>query len=308
LIGRSEWLLFSGEALISRNHELALVITAQAAPEYSATEADFKALAVSRSVPFLHSARINSPEALEVIEKAGPIDIGISINHPGILSQQVIDCFSHGVLNTHGGDLPRYRGNACQAWAILNGEPLVGLCVHRMAGGELDSGDILARARLPLQESTRVSEIHTWMTNQIPGLVVKAVEALEADRAFFIERQSDNPDDALRCYPRRPEDGRIDWTRPALEVVRLVNASSEPYGGAYCLLDGEPLVIWRAERLIDGELFCAMPGQVASFRRPDGALAVCTGAGKILIREVTYRSERMDHPGDLIHSLRARLT
>ncbi|GAB1465742.1 hypothetical protein MASR2M54_12420 [Aliarcobacter cryaerophilus] len=49
-------------------------------------------------------------------------EIAVSLNYSSIISQNVIDLFPLGVLNAHGGDLPRYRGNACQAWAIINGE------------------------------------------------------------------------------------------------------------------------------------------------------------------------------------------
>ena len=50
------------------------------------------------------------------------LDIGISYNYVDIINQDTIDLFKLGILNAHGGDLPRYRGNACQAWAILNKE------------------------------------------------------------------------------------------------------------------------------------------------------------------------------------------
>ncbi len=308
LIGRSEWLFDAGKSLLGRGHELALVVTAREAPEYRVKEADFKELAASCGCPFLHTGAINSPASLRFIEGAAPIDIGISINYPGILSQEVLDKFPHGVLNAHGGDLPRYRGNACQAWAILNGETHIGLCVHRMLGGELDSGDILARVRLPLLEATRIGEVQAWMAVEIPSLMVLALERLEANPEFTLETQSTSPIPPLRCYPRRPEDGRIDWASPALHLVRLVNASSEPYPGAWCLLEGEPFVVWRAECLEDGEQFCAIPGQVASYNGATGSLAVCTGEGKLLILEATYRGTRTGRPGDLVSSMRSRLT
>ena len=44
------------------------------------------------------------------------------MNYTGIIPQSIIDLFNHGILNIHPGDLPRYRGNACLAWAIINAE------------------------------------------------------------------------------------------------------------------------------------------------------------------------------------------
>jgi len=307
LIGRSEWLHASGRTLLAKGHSLGLVWTAKAAPEYTRTASDFEALAAQHGAVYLEGARIDEAPLDAAFAQAGPLDIGISVNFPGLLQASHLARFPHGILNAHGGDLPRYRGNACSAWALLRGEARIGLCVHRMVAGELDNGDLLARAYHPVQEDTRIGQIVDWMGRAIPELMAEAVTALEADPRWCLEVQSRNPADALRCYPRLPEDGRIDWRASALEIVRLVNASSEPYAGAFATLLGEPLVIWRARRLQDGERFCAVPGQVAA-RTPEGGLVVCTGDGKVILEEVTYRGTRTSRPGDLVPSLRTRLT
>ena len=54
------------------------------------------------------------------------------------------------------------------------------------------------------------------------------------DKNYFLERQSKNPIHSLRCFPRTPEDGRISWDSPAIDILRLINASNKPYSGAYC--------------------------------------------------------------------------
>ena len=81
-----------------------------------------------------------------------------------------------GILNAHGGDLPRYRGNACQAWAILNGEEKIGLCIHKMIGGELDSGNIIAKEFLKIDINTKVTQVWGWMSTSIPKLFLKLYE------------------------------------------------------------------------------------------------------------------------------------
>jgi len=117
---------------------------------------------------------------------------------PSLLS----NCFPLGILNAHGGDLTRYRGNACQAWAILNGEERIGLCVHKMQGGELDSGDIITRDYLPIDYTTKITKVWDWMTERVPILMLEAVEQLSKDSSYVLEQQSADPQDALRCYPR----------------------------------------------------------------------------------------------------------
>ena len=105
--------------------------------------------------------------------------------------------FRHGILNAHGGDLPKYRGNACQAWAILNGEEKIGLCVHKMVGGELDSGVIIERESMILDQSTKVGECYEWMNKRIPELFLSAVQRLEENEDYYLEAQSTNPGDAI---------------------------------------------------------------------------------------------------------------
>ena len=111
----------------------------------------------------------------------------------------MVDLFPYGILNAHGGDLPRYH-NACQAWAIINGESRIGLCIHRMIGGELDSGDIIARDFLSINHNTKVTSILDWMNNRTPKQL-KAVQKLAENPSYFLEKQSEDPTKALRCYP-----------------------------------------------------------------------------------------------------------
>ena len=84
-----------------------------------------------------------------------------------MIAQSTLALFPWGVLNAHAGDLPRFRGNACPNWAILNGEPLVGLCIHEMIP-ELDAGPVLLRAHFPLSDDIYISDVITLSWNR-PG-------------------------------------------------------------------------------------------------------------------------------------------
>ncbi|HYW56851.1 MAG TPA: formyltransferase family protein [Polaromonas sp.] len=278
-------------------------MTANSAPEYSRTSVDFQTLAKKLEIPFAEGAPIGNH--FEFLNSA-KADIAVSINYTGVISQNVIDLFPLGILNAHGGDLPRYRGNACQAWAILNGEKRIGLCIHRMVGGELDSGDILAKSYLPIDNTTKVSAVWDWMVRATPALMVESVNRLAADPGYVLERQSKDQKDALRCYPRRPEDGRINWDRTALDVLRLINASNKPYAGAYCEYEGRRMTIWDAALLEDGEVFYAVPGQVT--RVAQGHVEVACGSGKLIIRKVQRDGDVESAPSLYISSIRKRLT
>jgi methionyl-tRNA formyltransferase len=306
IIGRSEVLYESAKALVKAGHDVVLIITAKEAPEYTKSLADFRELANSLKAEFVHAPNMTSTTVvLDALHRAGPVDIGVSYNFTGMIPQNIIDLFSMGILNAHGGDLPRYRGNACQAWAILNGEKKIGLCIHRMIGDELDSGDILARSYLPIDINSTIGQAIDWIASSTPGLFVDVLEQLQRDPGFILERQSKDPALALRCYPRRPADGRIDWRKPAVEVLRLINASGKPYSGAFCDFEGQKLVVWRADLVEDDEVFCAVPGQVTALG--DGFVDVACGMGKVRVREAEVDG-RSEAPRTWIQSIRKRLT
>jgi len=301
IIGRTEILYQTTLALLAAGHSVVAVMTAREAPEYTRSASDFESLASSLGVPFVQGGAISlHMDFLRVVNA----DVAVSINYTGVIPQEVIDLFPLGVLNAHGGDLPRYRGNACQAWAILNGETRVGLCIHRMIGGELDSGDIIVRDYLPIDINTKVTAVWDWMVRTTPNLMVSAVNQLTLDRNYVLEHQSTDPKDALRCYPRRPEDGRIDWARSSLELLRLINACNRPYAGAFCQWQSNRVIIWDAELLNDGEVFCAIPGQVTAIGA--GYIDVACGNGKLRLREIEIDGQII-RPSDRITSLRMRL-
>lgn len=78
--------------------------------------------------------------------------MGISVRYNKIIKQRVIDSFSLGIVNTHGGILPEYRGSYCNIIAIINGEQEYGVTLHYIDKG-IDSGDIVAIKKVSIQES-----------------------------------------------------------------------------------------------------------------------------------------------------------
>jgi len=302
VIGRTEILHETVSLLQQAGHEIVLIVTAKAAPEYALNEKDFEVLAQELQVPFFIESRLNRVQEALADSQA---DIAVSINFPLMISQETIDIFPLGILNAHGGDLPHYRGNACQAWAILNGEKQVGLCIHKMIGGELDSGDIISRDYLSISESTKVTEIWNWMKVRTPALFLDALNSLAADRDFVLESQPKGASAGSRCYPRKPEDGRISWSSSATHVLRLINASNHPYSGAFCELQGTKVTVWDAVVEEDEEVFFAVPGQITKIDKA-GVVVAC-GYGKIRLREVEV-NDRCVCPSKVVGSLRKRFS
>jgi methionyl-tRNA formyltransferase len=213
----------------------------------------------------------------------------------------------HGFFNVHPGDLPRYRGNACPNWAILNGDDHIGLCVHKVVP-ELDGGPVLLRERFALSPDTYIGEIYDWWLARSPELLCEAVRLFQTGENTLEEQPSD-PKTWLRGYPRRPEDSRIDWSQPAEFVHRLVRASSRPFAGAYALLEGETRVtVWRAEVHKHQGDFLAIPGQVLTVE--GGHPIVACGENTLRLNEVSVEGCGTDEEGmaRIGKSLRNRLT
>lgn len=303
VIGRSEWTYESMVLLKEKGYEICFIITAKEAPEYKYTSQHFKDFAIKNDIPFLHDPKITANKILDLSQNMLP-EICISVNYSGIISNDIIDLFSNGILNAHGGDLPRYRGNACQAWAILNAEKKIGLCIHKMIGGELDSGDIIIKSYLQININTRVGEVYEWMEKEIPNLMYMSLKKL-SEPSFIPEKQSDKTIDALRTYPRNPDDGKIDWTSDADHIIRLINASSEPFSGAFTNYNDEKIIIWRAKLYIDNENYNAVPGQISKISKLSGNIVVITGNGKIEIEELEMKNQKIK-PSDYIKSIRSR--
>ncbi len=296
IIGRSEMLYDTCKLLLASSVEISCIITSKEAPEYKRTADDFQNLANKLKVPFLRGTKLS--KYVDILKETES-NLAISVNFPGIIKQEIIDIFPLGILNAHGGDLPKYRGNACAAWALINGEKNIGLCIHKMIGGELDSGDIIERDYLPVNIDTKISDVLTWMKRRIPILFKKAIEKLSIEPGYLLEAQSTNPRDALRCYARRPEDGIIDWSKSAIQILRLINASGPPYSGAFTAFEGKKITILQAKLNDAVEIFCAVPGQITNIDKNTGVFSVATGSGKLIIEHAIFN----DIEGNVVEKL-----
>lgn len=306
IIGRTHILLSAAKHLREAGHKVKLIITAKEAPEYQASVLDYQKFAKKISAYFMETPKINEKiKDISKVVKKHDIQIGLSMNYVNVISQEIIDLFPLGILNAHLGDLPKYRGNATINWAIINREPKLALCVHRMVGGELDSGDIITRAYKNIALDTKVTEFYLWMEEKTPILFEDALVKLNKNPKYFLEKQSKKPSDILRCYPRIPADSQIDWQKNNVDILALINASTEPFQGAYTFYDDQKIIIWDAELYLDKEKYLAIPGQIAKIDQTDSSIILICGQGKLKIKEIQIDNYR-GAPSPKIKSIRKR--
>lgn len=292
-LGRTQWLYDTITLLAKAGNDIVAVITAPAAPEYTRREDDFEELADTLKAKFLLCRRLDISVVKDMFSEA---DLGITVNWVSIINEEIINLFKMGILNAHCGDLPKYRGNACPNWAILNGEKEVALSVHFVEGEKLDCGKIIFQKKMELKEDTYIGNIYQWVDAIIPEAFLEAVKLLKQDPQYVLKYADVNAPDSFRCYPRKTEDGHIKWDKTAQEIQRLVRASSEPFFGAYCFIEKEPMrepvffinpdkfalvKIYRAEVIIDREKYYAVPGQICEVG--NNYFVVNTGSGKLKV-------------------------
>lgn len=306
VLGRSSFTLNTAKGLAADGFSLGLIATAKAAEYYATDPRDFEDFAREVDAAFLVSTTLNSEKALDLLQASG-CELAVSVNWPTIIGKAAFAAFPLGILNAHAGDLPRYRGNACPNWAIINGEERVGLCIHYMVPGELDSGPVLVREHLPLSEETYIGDVYAWMEERIPKMFIEAVRNIQQGTAVA-EEQSKNPLDTLRCYPRRSEDSRIDWKQSSEIIHRLVRASAQPFAGAYTTLENQQVIrVWRAGHYRHEGPYLAMPGQI--MMRSERGIVVACGEGCIKLEYVSIDNGPSGEEAMSVirRSLRARL-
>jgi methionyl-tRNA formyltransferase len=288
-IGRTHWLYDAIELLAARGHEIVLIGTAASEPEYRRHPDDFTALAARLGCPsFVHPSLRDPAIAARIVDARA--EVAISVNWPTLIGAETRALFPSGLLNAHAGALPRYRGNACPNWAILNGETQVGVTVHEMVD-TLDAGPILAQVLLPLSDTDYIGDVYARIDARIPLLFADVIDGL-AEGTLVARPQSTHPAEALRCHPRTPADGRIDWGQSARQVARLVHASAEPFAGAFTGHGTGVVVVWRACETPDSTPRLGIPGQITDIDRATGAVRVLCGDGVLELQEVEVGAVR----------------
>lgn len=299
VIGRTKMLLDAARCLRKKGHELVLIATAKPSPEDSVSERDYRELAEESGCEFVQGVPRDTKIFCNALMNARA-DIGITMNWPAMLGPDVVAAIPRGIVNAHGSDLPKYRGNACPNWAILEGESEVGLTLHMVDPHGLDTGPIVAKRFLSLNESTYICDIYEWLFKAVPDAFVNAIELISSPE--FVP-QCQSADGACRAYPRRVEDGRIVWGEEARHVHRLVRASGSPFSGAFCYYENEERVIVRRAEVLEWNLrILAVPGQIMEFQGEFPVVAC--GKGTVLrLTDFETESGRM-----LPRSVRARFT
>jgi methionyl-tRNA formyltransferase len=232
---------------------------------------------------------VHQPLSLKTAESQALIaqyhaDVMVVVAYGLLLPQAVLDLPRYGCLNIHGSLLPRWRGAAPIARAIQAGDKQTGIDIMKMDAG-LDTGDILARAVLPILASDTQQQVHDSLAPMGAQLLISVL----SDLPLFLAQAKPQPSEGI-CYAHKltKAEGKIDWTQSATQIVRNIRAFA-PWPGSFCHWGEHLLKVGMAE--VVNEQSNQAPGSVLGLT--DQGLLVNTADGIIALQQLQRTGGKM---------------
>ena len=230
-------------------------------------------VATTYGLPTIAPPNPNVQEVVSRLADHAP-DFLFSFYYRAMLGPELFTPPRLGALNMHGSLLPKYRGRAPVNWAIVNGERETGATLHYMTA-KPDAGDIVAQQAVPILPDDTAFDVFRKVTVAaeialdvaLPGLINGTAPRIAQDLAK-----------GSYYGGRKPEDGRIDWSKDAQSIHNLVRAVAPPYPGALTTVGGVPARILRT-RVVER---ATAPANAPILQIRDGRLIVSCGGGGTL--------------------------
>jgi methionyl-tRNA formyltransferase len=239
-----------------------------------------KALALEHGLPVLQPTKVRTDEFRDALAAMAP-DLAVVAAYGRILPRAILDLPPRGCINVHASILPRHRGAAPIQQAILAGDVESGVTIMVMAE-EMDAGDILLVRRTPIAPH----ETGGSLGARLAALGAEALLAAIAGLKDGSVRPVPQPANGITFAPRiEREHTRLDWSRPAAALERLVRAFA-PEPAAFTTLAGATLKVFEARACP----LAGPPGRVLE-AGPRG-LVVAAGEGSLALHAVQLQGKR----------------
>ena len=243
-----------------------------------------QARAEALGLPVRHPVSLRNAEAVAEFAALGA-DVAVVVAYGLILPQAVLDAPRLGCLNIHASLLPRWRGAAPIHRAIMAGDHETGVCIMQMEAG-LDTGPVLLRETVRIGAEETTADLHDRLCILGARLIVEALERLPLPAV-------PQPTEGVTYAAKIDKaEARVDWSRPAVEVDRLIRGLS-PFPGAWTQVNGERVKLLRS-RLAEGQ---GAPGQVMY------GFTVACGDGAVEITEAQREGKRQMPATEILRGL-----
>lgn len=229
-------------------------------------------------LPIIQPQRLRQPEAMEQLRQWEP-EVIVVAAFGQILKPEVLALPRYGCLNIHASLLPRWRGAAPVAAAILHGDSQTGVSLMLMDAG-VDTGPVLSQKSTPILHGETAGSLTERLSAMGAELLLAALPAYLAGNLLPIPQVEIQ---ATLAPMLKKGDGLLDFNRPAVELVRRVHAFN-PWPGAYTFWKGQMLKIHLASSSGEAGLQdLPAPGfRLVWNERP----AFATSEGVLLLEEV----------------------
>lgn len=274
-MGTPEFAVGTLEALIQSRHEVVAVVTQPDRPKGRGNAVKFppvKEAALAHGIPVLQPLKVREPEVVEQLRAFAPDLIAVAA-FGQLLPKAILEMPRYGCVNVHASLLPKYRGAAPIQWAVINGEAESGVTTMMMSRG-LDKGDMLKKSVVRLDPKETGDSLHDKLAALGGPLLLETIDELEQGTIVRVPQ-----DDAQSSYAPMltKELGRIDWSKPADELERLVRGLNS-WPSAYTRLHGKTLKIW------DADVVSASGGEPGKVLQADkNGLVIQAGEGALRI-------------------------
>ena len=232
----------------------------------------------ARGIPVHTPEKLNQPEWLERLALLAP-DLILSVYYRNMISEKILGLARLGAFNLHGSLLPKYRGRAPINWAVLHGEPRIGMTLHRMVK-KADAGAIVDQEGVAISPRDTAEQAFRKVLPCARIVLARQIDALLAGTA------RETPQDELQATyfgGRKPEDGRINWSLASGQIFNLIRAVTDPYPGAFSDVGPARLMVWWAEPASPAAR--GRPGEILSLT----PLVVGTADGALELTKIEWR-------------------
>lgn len=198
-----------------------------------------------KSVALEHNIPVQTPlnfkdEADRQILANYKADLMVVAAYGLLLPQAVLDTPTYGCINVHASLLPRWRGAAPIQAAILAGDAETGVGIMRMEKG-LDTGGIYCEKRIKITKDMDAG----FLTSALASLGAMALQEAIQQALYKMTATPQASVGITYAHKIAKSDAAIDWTQPAENIQKHVNAYW-PWPGAYTFFANKRLKIAKA--------------------------------------------------------------
>ncbi|MBZ5573746.1 MAG: methionyl-tRNA formyltransferase [Acidobacteriia bacterium] len=235
------------EKLVNARIAVRLVVTQPDRPRGRGLElapSPVKARALELNLPVNQPEKIRDNEDFRAQLAAIKPDAIIVVGYGRIIPDWMLDLPRLGNINLHASLLPKYRGAAPIQWAIARGESKTGVTTMRIDAG-LDTGDILLQREVPIATEDTAETLAPRLAAVGAELMVETLNGLAAGTIHALPQDHSQ---ATLAPILKKEDGRIDFSRTALEIYNRLRGF-QPWPGAFTSFRSKLLNILAAQPL-----------------------------------------------------------